>query len=221
MFLRFAFALGCALAASATACGGSATQTQTQAPAPRELPEHSLSGLAAQHVVLLPTYAARIAPNLAWSSAVGRLADVQRTLDADLLAALEERGLRKVWIFPEDLAQSHRRNASYSTDPYALAEEPLRSSMLAVDQRLTEPLASQLRTLIALHEDARLVLAPVELRFEPAGTGGRGVLRLVLVDPRMSVTRWIGEIASDPAPAYGPVISASIASKLANLVAAR
>jgi hypothetical protein len=93
--------------------------------------------------------------------------------------------------------------------------------MLAVDQRLTEPLASQLRTLIALHEDARLVLAPVELRFEPAGTGGRGVLRLVLVDPRMSVTRWIGEIASDPAPAYGPVISASIASKLANLVAAR
>jgi hypothetical protein len=221
MFLRSAFALGWALAVSATACGGSSPQTQAQAPAPRELPEHSLSGLAAQHVVLLPTYAARIDPKLAWSSAVGRLADVQRTLDADLLAALEERGLRKVWIFPEDLAQSHRRNASYSTDPYALAEEPLRSSLLAVDQRLPEPLASQLRTLIALHEDARLVLAPVELRLEPAGTGGRGVLRLVLVDPRMSVTRWIGEVASDPAPAYGPVISASIASKLANLVTAR
>jgi hypothetical protein len=221
MFLRFAFALGCAFAVSTAACGGSSGSPQTQAPAPRELPEHSLSGLAAQHVVLLPTYAARVAPNLAWSSAVGRLVDVQRTLDADLLAALDERGLRKVWIFPEDLAQSYRRNASYSTDPFALAEEPLRSSMLAVDQRLPEPLASQLRTLIALHEDARLVLAPVELRFEPAGTGGRGVLKLVLIDPRMSVTRWIGEVASDPAPAYGPVISASIASKLANAVTAR
>ena len=221
MFLRFALALSCAFAVSVTACGGSTSQTQAQAPAPRELPEHSLSGLAAQHVVLLPTYSARVAPNLPWSSAVGRLADVQRTLDADLLSALDERGLRKVWIFPEDLAQSYRRNASYSTDPYALAEDPLRSSMLAVDQRLPEPLASQLRTLIALHEDARLVLAPVELRFEQAGSGGRGVLRLVLIDPRMSVTRWIGEVASDPAPAYGPVISASIAAKLANAITAR
>jgi len=221
MFLRSAFALGCAFAVSAAGCGGSASQTPAQAPAPRELPDHALSGLAAQHIVLLPTYSVRIAPNLAWSSAVGRPVDVQRTLDADLLAALDERGLRKVWIFPEDLAQSYRRNASYSTDPYGLAEEPLRSSMLAVDQRLAEPLASQLRTLIALHEDARLVLAPVELRLEPAGTGGRGVLRLVLLDPRMSVPRWIGEVASDPAPAYGPVISASIASKLANLVTAR
>ena len=221
MFLRFALALGCAFAVSVAACGGSASQTQAQTPAPRELPEHSLSGLAAQHVVLLPTYAARVAPNLAWSSAVGRLSDVQKTLDADLLSALEARSLRKVWIFPEDLAQSFRRNASYSTDPYALAEEPLRSSMLAVDQRLPEPLASQLRTLIALHEDARLVLAPVELRFEPAGSGGRGVLKLVLIDPRSSVTQWIGEVASDPAPAYGPVISASIASKLANAVTAR
>ena len=221
MFLRSGFALGCAFAIFAAGCGGSASQTPAQAPAPRELPDHALSGLAAQHIVLLPTYSVRIAPNLAWSSAVGRPVDVQRTLDADLLAALDERGLRKVWIFPEDLAQSYRRNASYSTDPYGLAEEPLRSSMLAVDQRLAEPLASQLRTLIALHEDARLVLAPVELRLEPAGTGGRGVLRLVLLDPRMSVPRWIGEVASDPAPAYGPVISASIASKLANLVTAR
>lgn len=221
MFLRFAFALGCAFAISTAACGGSASQTQTQAPAPRDLPDHSLSGLAAQHVVLLPTYSARIAPGLAWSSAVGRLVDVQRTLDADILAALDERGLRKMWIFPEDLAQSFRRNASYSTDPYTLAEEPLRSSTLAVDQRLPEPLASQLRTLIALHEDSRLVLAPVELRLEPAETGGRGVLRLILIDPRMSVTRWIGEVTSDPAPAYGPVISASIAAKLANLVTAR
>ena len=105
MFLRSAFALGCAFAVSTSACGGSTSRTEAQAPAPRDLPEHSLSGLAAQHVVLLPTYSVRVAPTLGWSSAVGRLVDVQRTLDADLLAALEERGLRKVWIFPDDLAQ--------------------------------------------------------------------------------------------------------------------
>ena len=66
------------------------------------------------------------------------------------------------------------------TDPYALAEEPLRSPV-AVDRRtrLAEPLASQLRTMVALHEDARLVLAPVELRFERVrrGHGARPVLR--------------------------------------------
>jgi hypothetical protein len=139
-------------------------------------------------------------------------------MDADILAAFDEKGLRKTWIFPEDLAQSYKRNASYATDPYGLAEEFLRSPGLVIDARLPEPLASQLRTLIALHEDVRLVLAPVELRFEPAGTGGRGVLRLVLIDPRYSAVRWIGEIPSDTAGVFGPVISAGIAQKLANVV---
>jgi hypothetical protein len=181
--------------------------------------EHSLAGLASQHIVLLPAYSIRVVPGLGWGSAIGRPTDVERALDADILAAFEDKGLRKTWIFPEDLALSHKRNASYSTDPYSLAEEFLRSPGLVLDARLPEPLASQLRTLIALHEDVRLVLAPVELRFEPVATGGgRGVLRLVLIDPRYSAVRWIGEIPSDPAAAFGPVISASIAAKLANVV---
>jgi hypothetical protein len=209
-------ALVASLLVSSLACGGGA-KPQTQP----ELAEHSLSGLSAQRIVLLPTYSIRVMPGLAWSAAIGRPADVQRNLDADLLAALEERGLRKRWIFPDDLQASFKRNASYAADPYALAEEPLRSPSLNVEQRLPEPLASQLRTLVALHEDARLILAPVEVRFEPSGTGGRAVLRLVLVDPRLSRPTWIGEVVSDSAPAFGPVISASLASKLANLVAIR
>ena len=207
-------ALTASLLVSSLACGGGA-KPQTQP----ELPDHSLSGLAAQHIVLLPTYSIRVMPGLSWS--IGRPLDVQRTLDADLLAAFDERGLRKTWIFPEDLQASFKRNASYAADPYTLAEEPLRSPALNVEQRLPEPLASQLRTLVALHEDARLILAPVEVRFEPLGTGGRAVLRLVLVDPRLSRPTWIGEVVSDSASAFGPVISASLASKLANLVAIR
>ncbi len=209
-------ALIASLLVSGLACGGGA-KPQTQP----ELPEHSLSGLAAQHIVLLPTYSIRVMPGLSWSASIGRPLDVQRTLDADLLAAVEERGLRKTWIFPEDLQASFKRNASYAADPYTLAEEPLRSPALNIEQRLPEPLASQLRTLVALHEDARLILAPVEVRFEPLGTGGRAVLRLVLVDPRLSRPTWIGEVVSDSASAFGPVISASLASKLANLVAIR
>jgi hypothetical protein len=182
--------------------------------------EHSLSGLAAQHVVVLPAYSVKVMPELNWARDVGRPADVERTLDADILAALDERGVRKTWIFPDQLQQSYRLNSAYATDPYALAEEPLRSPQLAVDTRLPEPLASQLRTLIALHDGARLVLAPVELRFEKAGAGGRGVLRLVLIDPRYSTVSWIGELSSDSMPAFGPAISAGIAAKLANVISA-
>lgn len=180
--------------------------------------EHSLSGLAAQHVAVLPTYAARVTPGLGWS--VGRPADLQTTLDADIAAAFEERGLRTAWIFPDQLQQSYRHNATYATDPYKLAEEPLRSPSLALDARLPEPLASQIRTLVAFYPDTRLVLAPVELRLEPAGAGkGRGALKLVLVDARFSSVRWIGEIGSDTVSSFSPAISASIAARLAGIVA--
>jgi hypothetical protein len=198
------------------ACSGQGSQ-----PAP-EPAEHALSGLAAQHIAVLPTYVARVAQELHWN--VGRPLELQRTMDADIVSALDERGLRKVWIFPEDLSASYRRNSTYATDPYQLAEEPLRSPSLMVDARLPEPLASQIRTLVALRDDVRYVLAPVELRLETAGhkSGeGRGVLRLVLVDARASNVRWIGEIPSETVDGYGPSITAGIAAKLANVISPR
>ncbi|MEO6878524.1 MAG: hypothetical protein ABI205_08595 [Gemmatimonadaceae bacterium] len=200
----------------AVACGSTAS-TKT-APPPDPL-EHSLSGLAAQRVVVLPAYGARVMPGLDWAAAIGPPATAQKTLDADIVSALAERGVGKTWLFPEQLFQSYQRNSTYATDPYALAEESLRAPGLAVDARLSEPLASQLRTLVALHENARLVLAPVDLRFEKAGAGGRGRLRLVLIDPRYSSITWIGEISSDTLPAFSPAISAGIASRLANMLA--
>ena len=199
-----------AIAIALACCGGPAKT----APEPSE---HSLANLAAQHIAVLPAYSVRVMPGLTWG--IGRPSDLQKTLDADIFAALDERGVRKTWIFPDELSNSYRRNPTYATDPYSLAEEPLRSPSLSLDARLAEPLASQIRTLVALHSDVRYVLAPVELRLEKAGDGGRGVLRLVLVDARMSNVRWIGEFSSDTAAAFGPAITASIAAKLANAVA--
>ena len=93
---------------------------------------------------------------------------------------------------------------------------------LAVGARLTEPFASQIRTMVALHEEARLALAPVELRFERAGPGaGRAVLRLVLVDARSSDVRWVGDVKSDTAATFGPALLATLGSRLADLVARR
>jgi hypothetical protein len=205
--------LAFALALTVLGCHGPLGQATPEPSA------HALSGLAAQHIVVLPTYAVNVAPGLSWASQIGRAADVVRTLDAEILAALDDRGLRSTWIFPEQLERSFRQNPTYASDPYHLAEEPLRSPSLAVDARLPEPLASQVRTIVALHEDARLVLAPVELRLEPVGAGGRGVLRLVLLDARASNVRWMGEIVSDTASSFGPSITASIGARLANVVA--
>lgn len=183
--------------------------------------EHALSGLAAQHVAVLPTYRVRVMPGLDWARSVQQAGDVRRTLDADIVAAFDERGLRANWIFPDALEQSYKRNSTYATDPYSLAEEPLRSPSFAADAHLPDPLAAQLRTLVALHDDVRLVLAPVELRFEPVGDGkvGRGVLSLALVDARTTTVVWKGEVASDTASSFGPAITASIGARLAGVVA--
>src|SRR5437764_13392201 len=105
---------------------GCARSHQPAVPPPN--PDLALSGLAGQHVVLLPTYTVRIAPELSWTAVRGR--DVQRGLDTAIAAVLEERGVRRTWVLPEQLAQSYRRNATYAPDPYALAEEPLRSPTL-------------------------------------------------------------------------------------------
>jgi hypothetical protein len=197
-------------------CGGGPPKTAPEPPA------HALSGLAAQHIAVLPTYMVRLTPGLAWAATMGRPADVRKSLDADIMAALDERGIHKAWLFPPELEQSYRRNTTYAADPYGLAEEPLRSPSLAIEQRLPEPLASQIRTLVALHDDVRFVLAPVELRLEPAGTGmGHGVLRLILVDARLSNVTWIGEIQGDSVATFGPKITASVAAKLADVIAAQ
>jgi hypothetical protein len=215
--LRTALVSLCTLTLS---CGGGPPKT---APEPSV---NALSGLAAQHVAVLPTYMVRLSPGLAWAASMGRPADVKKTLDADILAALDDRGIRKAWLFPQDLEVSYKRNVTYAADPFSLAEEPLRSPSLAIETRLPQPLASQIRTLVALHDDVRFVLAPVELRLEPvaasasgvtAGTG-RGVLRVVLLDARMSNVVWFGDISSDPVAAFGPAITASIAAKLANVI---
>jgi hypothetical protein len=186
-------------------------------PAPSQPPEHALSGLAAQHVVVLPTYMVRVVPGLGWT--VPRMNEIARTLDADIASSLEEHNIR-TWTMPSGLDSAFHRNPTYATDPHALAEEPLRSPSLGGDQQLPEPIASQLRTIVALHEDTRMVLAPVELKLEAAGPGmGRGVLRLVLIDARPVQVRWVGDVSSDPVPEFGPAITASIAAKLSSVIA--
>ena len=204
------------------ACGGSSSTPPAVAPTPESRP---LSFLAAERVIVTPTFGMRMPSHLERGTGVGRAIDVMRALDADIAQALEERGLRRTWILPADLVASYKRNPTYAPDPYALAEEPLRGRSLAPGTRLTEPLASQLRTMIALHENARLVLLPVELRLERVGerepAPNQATLRLVLVDPRLSEARWVGEVKSDTASIFTSQTSAALAQRLVDLILPR
>ncbi len=214
--------LAAALAVGAIGCASKPAAQPAVQPAPPEPLEHALSGLAAQHVVVLPVYTVSIDPGFPGAGAVGNRVTVARTLDADIVAAFDDRGLRRAWIFPPDLVETYKHNPTYATDPYGLAEEPLRIAKVGREARLPEPIASQLRTLVAFHDDARLVLAPLELRLEPVGAhAGRGVLHLVLIDARAASVAWMGDVVSDTVPTFGPEISASVASRLANVVAIR
>ena len=85
--------------------------------------------------------------------------------------------------------------------------------------RFGDPLATQLRTMIALQEDARAVIIPVELRFEKGKTGqGIAVLRVALLDGRLGDVRWIGSIRSEPFDKPSPAMLTNLASHLADLI---
>lgn len=200
------------------ACGGA--RSAEQASAAPAAPSRPLAGLAAQRVVVAPLFVIREDDALGWAAQIPRQAEYRRTLEAEIAFALRDRGAGATWVMPDQLARYYRRNPTTSPDPAALAAGLLRAVSLQPGARLTEPLASQLRTLVAVH-DARLVLLPVELSFEPAGGGtGRAALRLVLADARTSDVRWVGEVKSDSSRTFDRALPASLATRLADLVAA-
>lgn len=191
-----------------------------RAPAPAPSQQGALRGLAAQRVVVTPAFALETATDLGWSP-TPRQSETLRALDDDIVSAFGERGLKDAWVFTDALVASHKRNPTYAADPYRLGVQPLRSPVLKIGDRLPEPLASQLRTIVALN-DGRYVLAPVELRIERVGEApsGHGVLRIVLLDARASEVKWIGRVEGESATSFGPALTASVAERLADLVTA-
>lgn len=209
------FSLGLTIVAAA--CGGGAT-TPSAAPPPAPMP---LGSLAATGAIVTPAFAVDIPTQLDWSArADGRM--LLRGLDSAIATSIATRGLRRGWILAVDLAASYRRNPTYAADPYTLAEEPLRGAAFGAGSRLPEPLASQLRTMIALHDGARFVLLPVQLSFEPAApNAARASLKVALVDPRFSEARWVGEVRSDTVSSDPRVLTDAVARRLVDLIVSR
>ena len=208
----------CTLPILLTACAAQPKVETPAVPAPTVRP---LAALEAQQVVMTPTRSLRDADALGWTAQIPRSRDYLRELDDEISTELVARGL-KSWVFAPALARAARSNPAYAVDPYALASEGLRNPQVISGARLRDPLASQLRTIIALQESARAVLLPVELRFEKLPSGeGVAVLRLALIDGRLSEIRWIGDVRGDPSATFSRELLTSLAAHFADLITAR
>ena len=158
---------------------------------------------------------------MGWAAQIPRSRELLRALDSAIAGELAQRGLEKQWVYPPDLVRTARSNPTYAVDPYSLATDPLRNPAVGPGAKIGDPLATQLRTMIALH-DSRAVLLPVELRFDRDKSGqGLAVLRAVLVDGRIGDVRWAGEVSSDPAPSFSRALLPSLAAHFADLVTIR
>jgi hypothetical protein len=181
--------------------------------------ERPLAEYIVQRLSVAPTAVVRGGDSLGWVQQSGGTRPVARRLDSAIVNALSARGLGQRWIFPAELNRAFERNRTYAPDPYQLAVEPIRSPKFVAGEKFVEPLSSQLRTMIALHEDARFVMLPIELRFDKLGTSARAVLRLAILDPRFAEARWVGDVTSDTTAAPALAL-ASVARRLADLFVA-
>jgi hypothetical protein len=202
-------------------CAVLGTACASHVPAPPTPADVSrpLAGLAAQRIVVTPVFAVQGGDALGWAASIARPRAMLRDLDSIIVAEFAARGMRTRWYFAPDLEHSFQLNPTYAPDPHALAVEPLRGR-LDPSKPYGDPLATQLRTIIALRDEGRFVLLPVEVRFERDGPGpnGRAVLKLVLVDARTVEYRWTRDVSSDPAPAFGSAVMTSLAAHFADLV---
>jgi hypothetical protein len=177
-----------------------------------------LAAFAAQRVAVAPAQRLRLADSVAWGGQVSSPREYLGALDSAFSAALTARGMGTAWALPADVVRAAKRNAVYAADPHALAVGalvPRRTPPVDV----TEPLATQLRTLVAL-ADARYAFVPVELRFEKGPGAGRAVVHVALVDARSAEVTWSGDVAGDTASTLSPALAASAAVKVADLIVA-
>jgi hypothetical protein len=204
-----------------SACGG--RQHPNEAPTPTA-PVRPLGALVAQQVIVAPTHSLSEVDPFGWTQQIPRSREYLRSVDDAIDAELAARGLGTQWIYPPALVRASKASPSYAVDPYALGAGPLKGPGAIAGARLRDPLATQLRTMVAMQESARAVLLPVELHFERDRVlrdQGVAVLKVALIDGRLGEVRWIGDVRSEPSPTFSPTLVTSLANKFADLITAR
>lgn len=178
-------------------------------------PQPPLAPFVAQRIIVLPVQLLRADSGALVDAA--RWPAFRRELDDSIGSAIAARGLGARWSYAADVVRSARRNAAYTSDPYALGAQPMRGATIKPGDKMPEVFVSNLRALIALG-DTRYALLPIELAFHRSGARQRAALRVALVDGRSGLFVWIGEVASDPSASLTPAIVTSLAARVADLV---
>lgn len=177
-----------------------------------------LERMAGQEIVVLPVQYLSSTDSLGWQQKIPNRAEFLARLDDQIEAVLTARGLGQAWTFGREIARASKVNSIIMRDAHSLSAEWLRARV--IDETVRDPLASQVRGLVGL-KGQRYALLPVELVLQN-GPGGMGVatLRVVMIDSRMALIKWRGEVSSDPMKMVSPALTESVATHFADLVVA-
>lgn len=180
--------------------------------------QHVLAAFSTRRLMILPVHYLRMGDSLNWAGEISDQQAYLSALDDEIAFAFSDRGVKKVWVFPAAIDAMVKRNEPYAPDPHAMAAQWLRfPGPKRLPQQVPDPIASQLRTLVALQEGGQLVLLPVELRFESIPNGQESaVLRFVIFDAVRAKIIYMADVASDPQSSFGPALAASLAGHLAD-----
>jgi hypothetical protein len=178
-----------------------------------------LERMASQHVLVLPVQYLSGNDSLGWQQQIPNRAAYLASLDDQIEAAMTARGLGHAWTFGREVERSSKMNSIIISDARSLSAEWLRGRVLP-ETTVRDPLASQVRGLVGL-KGSRYAILPIELRLESRGNGmGVAILRVVMIDSRMALIRWVHEVESDPMKTFSPALTANVATHFADLVLA-
>ena len=146
------------VAAAGVAALGCAGASNTPKDEPLPIQGAPLASMAGRPVLVLPIQYIVFPDSLPFRQQLPASAQFLTVLDDSIASSLADRGLRS-WTFARAITASAKRNMGMTADPHLLAAERMRRLVKPGDDPVSQPLASQIRSLVALG-DARYVILP-------------------------------------------------------------
>lgn len=193
-------------------------------------PATPLAGLIGRQMLVLPGQFLSVTNAGGGADIVQGGAALLPILDEEIADAFRKRGVKTNWTFGREITEASVRNGGITGNPRELAAQGIRR-VKSGDTPLPEPLASEIRGLVAL-TNARFVVLPLEVNVDTRGGERKGSVRLLLIDSRTARVTWAEDvlvtpsrdplIVSDALSPYGfRQFSRDIAGKFADMVVAQ